>query len=126
MLRLGVVTALLSTQTTLVQSKLDQLLKILRSPWVLETTIMTISQNLHKLQAAYTILQVKISFIGMSKAPVSIYPNLEEPFYLDTDASDNRIEAELIHIQNGVEKVIGYCSFMLTPEQRWYCTTCSC
>jgi hypothetical protein len=44
-------------------------------------------------------------------------------YILDTDASDRAIGAELIQVQNGEERVIAYGSFILTPEQRRYCTT---
>jgi hypothetical protein len=33
------------------------------------------------------------------------------------------IGAELIQVQNGVERTIAYSSFALTPEQLNYCTT---
>ena len=56
-------------------------------------------------------------------APVLAYPTPDDPFILDTDASDHSIGSELLQIQDGVEKVISYGSFVLTPEQRRYCTT---
>ena len=56
-------------------------------------------------------------------APVLSYPNPKDLFILDTDASDQAIGAELVQVQEGKEKVIGYASFVLTPEQRRYCTT---
>ena len=42
---------------------------------------------------------------------------------MDTDASDVAIGAELIQVQDGVERVIAYGSFALTAQQRRYCTT---
>ena len=56
-------------------------------------------------------------------APVLAYPNAEDQFILDTDASGTAIGAELIQVQDGEEKVIAYGSFALTPAQRKYCTT---
>ena len=50
-------------------------------------------------------------------------PTADDPFILDTDASDSAVAAELIQVQDGVEKVIAYGSFALTAEQRRYCTT---
>ena len=55
--------------------------------------------------------------------PVLSIPTTDDPFILDTDASDVAIAAELIQVQNGAEKVIAYGSFALTGEQRRYCTT---
>jgi hypothetical protein len=56
-------------------------------------------------------------------APVLALPNKTDYYILDTDASDRAIGAELIQVQNGEERVIAYGSFILTPEQRRYCTT---
>ena len=42
---------------------------------------------------------------------------------LDTDASDTAIGAELIQVQDDVERVISYSSYILTSAQRNYCTT---
>jgi hypothetical protein len=49
-------------------------------------------------------------------------PTANDPYILDTDASDTAIGAELLQVQNGEEKVIAFSSFTLTPEQRNYCT----
>ena len=38
------------------------------------------------------------------EAPVLSYPNSEDVFILDTDASDHAIGAELLQVQNGVER----------------------
>ena len=59
----------------------------------------------------------------MCQPPVLAIPNQTGEFILDCDASDVAVAAELSQIQDGVERVIGYCSFALTPEQRRYCTT---
>ena len=55
--------------------------------------------------------------------PVLSIPTADDPFILDTDASDCDVGAELVQVQDGVEKVIGYGSFALTAEQQRYCTT---
>ena len=60
---------------------------------------------------------------AMVVAPVLAYPNSDDPFLLDTDASDKALGAELSQCQDGVERVIGYASCSLTPCQRRYCTT---
>ena len=44
-------------------------------------------------------------------APILSYPNNQDTFILDTDASDVAIGAELLQVQNGEEKVISYGSF---------------
>jgi hypothetical protein len=56
-------------------------------------------------------------------APVFALPNKTDYYILDTDTPDRAIGAELIQMQNGEEHVIAYGSFILTPEQRRYCTT---
>ena len=56
-------------------------------------------------------------------APVLAYPNSQDTFILDTDASDTAIGAELLQLQEGEERVVSYGSFSLTPAQRNYCTT---
>ena len=59
----------------------------------------------------------------MITAPVLAYPDPDKPFILDCDASGTAIGAELIQVHDGKERVISYGSFVLTPEQRKYCTT---
>ena len=44
------------------------------------------------------------------KAVVIAYPNSEVLFILDTDASNHAIGAELLQVQNGVERLIGLAS----------------
>ena len=46
------------------------------------------------------------------EAPVLAYPNSEDLFILDTDASNHAIGAELLQVQNGVERLIGFGSFV--------------
>ena len=60
---------------------------------------------------------------ALVSAPVLAYPNSNDMFILDMDASDTAIGAELLQLQEGEEKVISYGSFSLTPAQRNYCTT---
>ena len=59
----------------------------------------------------------------LTQAPVLALPNRHDPFILDTDASDKAIGAEIIQVQEGVERVIAYGSMALSAEQRAYCTT---
>ena len=60
---------------------------------------------------------------ALSEPPVLALLNNHDSFILDTDSSDTAIGAELIQVQNDLEKVIAYGSFALTPDQRRYCTT---
>ena len=48
----------------------------------------------------------------LMEAPVIAYPNSEYLFILDTDASNHAIVAELLQVQNGVERLIGFGSFV--------------
>ena len=41
------------------------------------------------------------------EAPVLAYPNSEDLFILDTEASNHAIGSELLQVQNGVERLIG-------------------
>jgi hypothetical protein len=49
-------------------------------------------------------------------------PTADDPYILDTDASDTAIGAELLQVQNSDEEVIAFSSFTLTPEHRNYRT----
>ena len=69
-------------------------------------------------QMSFELLKAKLS-----SPPVLSIPTKEGMFILDTDASDHSIGAELLQVQNGVERVIAYGSFSLQPCQRRYCTT---
>ncbi|XP_048242778.1 uncharacterized protein LOC125375886 [Haliotis rufescens] len=60
---------------------------------------------------------------ALTHTPVLALPTKEDPFILDTDASDEAIGAELIQVQNGEERVVCFGSFGLTAEQKRYCTT---
>ena len=59
----------------------------------------------------------------LTETPLLAYPNNDDLFVLDTDASDTAIGGVLSQVQGGVEKVICYGSFVLSPAQRRYCTT---
>jgi hypothetical protein len=50
----------------------------------------------------------------MVRAPVLALPNTNDPFILDTDASDKSVGAELIQIQEGEERAVAYGSLTLT------------
>jgi transposase InsO family protein len=59
----------------------------------------------------------------LTSPPVLAFPNPNDPFVLDTDASDQAVGSSLSQIQGGQERVIAYGSYALTNEQRRYCTT---
>ena len=60
----------------------------------------------------------------LTTSPCLSFPRSnDEPFILDTDTSNFAIGAELLHIQDGQERVISYGSYALTPSQRNYCAT---
>ncbi len=59
----------------------------------------------------------------LMSAPILAFPNNTDMFILDCDASNRAIGAELIQVQDGMERVVGYSSYVLTPAQRKYCTT---
>ena len=56
-------------------------------------------------------------------APILGYPDAQEPFILDTDASGCIIGGVLSQIQDGQERVIAYGSKVLSKEVRNYCVT---
>ena len=59
----------------------------------------------------------------MTSVPVLGCPKADEPFILDTDASDLAIGGVLSQIQNGKERPISLASKVLNSAQRDYCTT---
>ena len=59
----------------------------------------------------------------LTDAPVLAYPDPNEPFILDTDASGVGIGGVLSQNINGEERVIAYASKTLSKSQRNYCTT---
>ena len=60
---------------------------------------------------------------AVTSAPVLAFPNSEDHFILDTDASDFAIGAELSQVQQGVERTISYASKSLPAPMRNNCTT---
>ena len=61
--------------------------------------------------------------LRLTTAPILAYPNKEDQFILDTDASDVAIGAVLSQRQGHQEKVIAYGSKALSKEERNYCVT---
>ena len=55
------------------------------------------------------------------EVPVLAYPNSEDLFILVTDTSNHAIGAELLQVQNGVERLIVFLPVL--SAQRNYCTT---
>ena len=60
---------------------------------------------------------------AMTHAPVLAYPTSEDPFVLDTDASNQGIGAVLSQLQDGKERVVAYYSRVLHKAERRYCVT---
>ena len=59
----------------------------------------------------------------LMKEPVMVYPDVGQPFILDTDASNFGIGGVLSQVHDGEERVIAYASHALRAPQRNYCTT---
>jgi len=60
---------------------------------------------------------------ALASASVLAYPESEDPFVLDTDASNVGIGAVLSQVHQGHERVIAYYSQALSKPERNYCTT---
>ena len=60
---------------------------------------------------------------ALMTSPILAYPTREDPFIVDTDASDFGIGGVLSQVQDGEERVICYSSHGLNPAQQRYCTT---
>ena len=71
-------------------------------------------------EAAEAFEQVKALF---AKTPVLSYPNEQDPFILDTDASNDSIGAVLSQVQDGKEVPLAFASNSMSKTQRNYCTT---
>ena len=60
----------------------------------------------------------------LTSAPVLSFPNFDNNFILDTDASNTGIGGVLSQLQDdGTERVIAYASRVLTRPERRYCVT---
>ena len=57
----------------------------------------------------------------LTNAPILAFPQLDEPFILDTD--DKGLGAVLSQVQGGNERVIGYAAHALSKAERNYSTT---
>ena len=59
----------------------------------------------------------------LTNAPILAFPQLDEPFILDTDASDRGLGAVLSQVQGGNERVIAYAAGALSNAEGNYSTT---
>ena len=96
-----------------------------------------ISRYAELSQPLYALTGPKVKFMWSTKTgdafdrlkkilmetPVLPYPEPKYTFILDCDASDTAIAGELGQIVDGKTQIIAYGSFVLSPEQRKYCTT---
>ena len=90
-----------------------------------------IARPLHKLTEAGQKFEFNDSCMrafetlktALTSAPILGYPNSEDPFILDTDASNEGMGSVLSQTQNGVERVIAYFSKAFSKQERRYCVT---
>ena len=69
-------------------------------------------------QAAFLALKT-----CLCTAPILAYPKFDQPFILQTDASNIGLGAVLAQLDNdGTERVVAYASRTLTPRERSYST----
>ena len=59
----------------------------------------------------------------LSELPILIYPDVSQPFILDTDASDVSIGAVLSQCKDEVEHPVAYFSKTLSSTEKHYCVT---
>ena len=59
----------------------------------------------------------------LTDAPILSFPNVEEEFILDTDASNSGVGAVLSQVSGGEERVVAYFSRTLSKSERNYCVT---
>jgi hypothetical protein len=64
----------------------------------------------------------KLKHILISE-PILANPDFEKEFISDTDASDKTIDAVLLHVIDGKERVCAYASRWLSKSERRYCVT---
>lgn len=71
--------------------------------------------------------EAQTDFTNLKKAlttpPILAFPSVDEPFILDTDASNSGIGAVLSQIQLKEEKVIAYFSKVFNKSEKNYCVT---
>eukprot|EP00731_Ephydatia_muelleri_P029956 Em0021g479a len=67
---------------------------------------------------AFTLLKTKLT-----SAPLLVYPNFEEAFIVDCDASDDGLGTVLSQNHQGAEHVVYYASRTLSKAERKYCAT---
>ncbi|GFY20569.1 retrovirus-related Pol polyprotein from transposon 412 [Trichonephila clavipes] len=61
--------------------------------------------------------------LPLTSSPILIYPQPDEPFILDTDASNESVGAVLSQEIDGQERVVAYWSKCLSKPERNYCVT---
>ena len=59
----------------------------------------------------------------LTALPILAFPNADESFILDTDASNTGVGAVLSQQTDGCERVVAYYSWTLTKTERNYCVT---
>ena len=64
-------------------------------------------------QEAFDALKARLT-----QSPILSYPNFNEPFNLDTDASNTAIGAVLSQVIDGQERVVAYASRALSKQER--------
>jgi predicted aspartyl protease len=90
-----------------------------------------IARPLHKLTEKTTPfvwssnceMAFKTLQLSLVTAPILGYPDMNDPFTLDTDASGFGIGAVLSQIHEGTERVVAYFSKTLGKAERNYCVT---
>ena len=59
----------------------------------------------------------------LTSAPILAMPQDDQPYRLDTDASNDAIGAVLSQVQDGQERVVAYASRLLNKSEKNYCVT---
>ena len=60
---------------------------------------------------------------ALTEAPLLSYPNPDDSFILDTDASSHAVGAVLLQLQEGKECLVAYYRQVLSHPEQQYCTT---